>query len=156
MFFFITLWTYKTYLPGLWNKQLFIRVWICWGRTWALGGGWRWIKQTWQNLTPIDISKSSQGTCYTDYDCVSPGFHICIENCTDRFSYLRIGFGTFCHSFPVFGLKSIFDKNISWWLSLINIFPETYLFQNMVPHARFPKQHWEPGDQISSSWPKTS
>ena len=35
-----------------------------------------------------------QGSCKTNDDCVTPGFHICSENCTDRFSshqkYLRI------------------------------------------------------------------
>ena len=39
-------------------------------RNLTLGHLWHW--------------KIPQGTCHSDYDCVSPGFHICIENCTDR------------------------------------------------------------------------
>ena len=46
-------------------------------------------------------------------------------------------------------LIKIFPDDYLW----ANIFPDTYLFQNLVPYARFPQQHWEPGDQISSSWP---
>ena len=76
-----------------------------------------------------------QGSCKTNDDCVTPGFHICSENCTDRFSshqkYLRI---TACYWF------SFLQQNV-----LVFSITATFLFQSLVPHARFPKQHREPG-----------
>ena len=49
----------------------------------------QWINCTWQKFTlgyRLNVFEFFlQGTCYTDYDCVTPGFHICVENCTERY-----------------------------------------------------------------------
>ena len=84
-------------------------------RNLTLGHLWHW--------------KIPQGTCHSDYDCVSPGFHICIENCTDR--SLQNGRMNENGRPPLKGFWLLLSawRLLSYclpYLFFINIFPETY------------------------------
>ena len=84
-----------------------------------------WTNWTWQKFTPVVIWKVFQGTCSNDYDCVSPGFHICSENCTDRFFSIWRLVDDFFPKHPsfrdVFVETCLINTYISWNLSLVNI-----------------------------------